>query len=91
MKIYGNNEPVSRIEKLQKGYKPSSKSVQKTDATPAVEISNIASELAGLQEVLKNTPEVRMERVSQLKADIEQGNYKIDDEKLADVLSRFMP
>jgi flagellar biosynthesis anti-sigma factor FlgM len=91
MKIYGNNEPVSRIEKLQKGYKSTSKSVNKTDNTPTVEISNIASELAGLQEVLKDVPDVRMEKVNYLKSEIEQGRYQIDNDKLADVLSRLLP
>ncbi|HEY9072652.1 MAG TPA: flagellar biosynthesis anti-sigma factor FlgM [Desulfobaccales bacterium] len=38
------------------------------------------------REIVYRTPEVRPEKVAQLKEAIEQGTYQIDSEKLADIL-----
>jgi flagellar biosynthesis anti-sigma factor FlgM len=95
MKIYGNNEPVSRLNELQGRHPVSSKkNVTQDLQTKSVEISNIASELGGfLRAELNNVPDIRTDkakRVDELKGMINGGTYKVDDEKLADVLSNFL-
>jgi len=61
------------------GLKPSSKDCEAGRA-----------DLEGLQrrarEIVYRTPEVRAEKVAQLKEAIEQGTYQIDSGKLADIL-----
>lgn len=55
-----------------------------------VEISSLAMELARMEETTRNLPDVRSEKVNQLKGQIERGEYKIDEDKLAEIMSRFI-
>lgn len=55
-----------------------------------VEISSLASELADIEEAAMKSPDIRTEKVEQLKQKIENGTYKIDEDKLAEILSRFI-
>ena len=92
MKINGQNDPLMRIKEVQS--KPVKTVIVKNTASEpagkAVELSRMAVDLSGLQEAVKSVPDVRAEKVEQLKQAIESGNYNIDDEKLADALSRFI-
>lgn len=93
MKINGQKEPVMRVQELSSRVDLSSMVEKKEKAQPvkAVEISSAAADLAGLQQEISKLPDVRMEKVDQLKQQISSGNYEIDDEKLATILSRFLP
>jgi len=92
MKISGQNNPLLRIEKIRPKAdeiaKP--KYSRKPGSAKFLEISSLASDLAGLQNDIKNIPDVRMERVEQIRQMIEKGEYRIDEEKLAEVLSRYI-
>ena len=44
------------------------------------------SEVAGLMAEAKEQPDLRMEKVASIKAQIEAGNYKVDADKVADAM-----
>ena len=57
---------------------------EKTIATEKVDLSNKAKDIQKIKQVLDQTPEVRDEKVKELKRQIESGNYAIDPGKIAD-------
>lgn len=44
------------------------------------------SEVAGLMAEGKEQPDLRMEKIASIKAQIEAGNYKVDADKVADAM-----
>ena len=58
--------------------------------TPAsrVEISDRANEVRRVAELIKQLPEVREDRVQELKAQIENGTYYVSSEDIADLMIR---
>jgi negative regulator of flagellin synthesis FlgM len=53
-----------------------------------VELSALSREMQKINDVLEMTPDVRAERVSELKAAIQEGRYNIDSEAVADKMIR---
>lgn len=51
-----------------------------------VELSTSSLDVQKMKGILKDTPEVRQDRVQELKAQIERGEYKVDPYKVADKL-----
>ncbi len=49
-----------------------------------VELSTRSKEMQKIYEVLQATPDIRTERVSELKKQIETGNYRVDSGALAE-------
>ncbi|MCE1246662.1 MAG: flagellar biosynthesis anti-sigma factor FlgM [Firmicutes bacterium] len=95
MKIPADNDSVMKIMRIRNtsGVEKSSatkKSSSDSSSTPSVEISMAAMELQGIREDAKNVPDVRMEKVNQLKDKIEKGEYSIDVDKLAEILSKYL-
>ncbi len=90
MKIHGQNESIAKISKI-KTPKRAFKASSAKGAMPmkSVELSNLAMELSNLHEEVMKTPEIRMEKVSAIKNKIEAGNYKVDEDKLAEELSKY--
>jgi|Deesub1362B_J571_1020462.scaffolds.fasta_scaffold00226_31 negative regulator of flagellin synthesis FlgM len=92
MKIYDKRFPegkelTSGVNKVTgtenlKGNKP----VKRTSTNDKVDISERAKEIAKLMEEVKSLPEVREDRVRELKALIEAGGYQIDPRKIAERL-----
>lgn len=56
----------------------------KPDSKDRVELSSHSRELQKVYEVLQATPEVRSERVSELKKLIEEGRYHVESDVLAE-------
>ncbi len=57
---------------------------EKTIAVEKVDLSNKAKDIQKIKQVLDQTPEVRDEKVQELKRQIESGSYAIDPGKIAD-------
>ena len=55
-----------------------------TIATERVDLSNKAKDIQKIKQVLEQTPEVREEKVQELKRQIESGSYVINPDTIAD-------
>jgi negative regulator of flagellin synthesis FlgM len=60
--------------------------VKQKDQDAVVHISQTSKEAQLAEEVISSTPEVRTDKVAEIKRSIESGNYVIDHEKVADKL-----
>lgn len=90
MKIY-NNKPLQlqdlnqNVQKAAKSEaKEASNAQQKTAPSDRVDISGRAREIAELMSVISQMPDVRAEKVAQIKKAIESGNYDINPSKIAE-------
>lgn len=90
MKIYNNN--LSQLQDLsqhvQKIVKPEAKETSpasgKASQSDRVDISGKAREIAELMAVISQMPDVRAEKVAEIKKAIESGNYNINPAKIAE-------
>lgn len=73
MNIYNKQAKVSK-----------SKETEKAGKSDQLNISNTAREFQFAMEEVKKQPDVRTEKVKQLKQEIEAGTYKVDAKKIAD-------
>jgi negative regulator of flagellin synthesis FlgM len=67
---------------------PSKEAEDKSSSQDKVELSVESKEMQKVYDVLQMTPDVRDEKVSALKESIQQGQYQIDSEALADKMIR---
>ncbi|MCD4786548.1 MAG: flagellar biosynthesis anti-sigma factor FlgM [Candidatus Eremiobacteraeota bacterium] len=92
MKINGQQNQLSKIEKSRP--KINDKSVKKSKnrsvSSGLLEISSLASELSDIHNDIKNIPDVRTEKVENLRQKIQHGDYEIDYDKLSDILSKYL-
>jgi len=58
----------------------------RTDQDAIVSLSQASREAQQIQGAIENAPEVREEKVSSLREKIESGQYKVDNEAVADKL-----
>ena len=90
-----NSNPIQNTE--VSGPKKSEKTKQSSDAARAAavapgtvegstktEISSRAKEMAKAKDVASSTPDVREEKIAELKKRIQAGRYQVDAEALAD-------
>lgn len=63
--------------------KPAAKQ-SKTVKSDKIEISDFGQSLAIAKQAVNNAPDVRMERVAELKAQVSSGNYHVSSEEIAD-------
>ncbi len=90
MKIY-NNKPSQlqdlAQQNLQKITKPDAKespqSTEKTVTSDRVDISGKAREVAELMSMISQMPDVRADKVAEVKKAIESGNYNINPLQIA--------
>lgn len=78
----GTPAPVARI----RGASPGGVSDSPAQAPGDVHITDTATQLAALEEALRDAPAVDQARVAQLRATIEQGQYTIRPEHIASQL-----
>lgn len=57
---------------------------EKTLSKDNVVLSSRSKEMQKIYEILKETPDVRKEKIIALKQAIEEGKYKVDSQKLAE-------
>jgi negative regulator of flagellin synthesis FlgM len=67
---------------------PSKEAEDKSSSQDKVELSVQSKEMQKVYGVLQMTPDVRDEKVSALKESIQQGQYQIDGEAVADKIIR---
>lgn len=90
MKIYNNKQPQLQDlnQNVQKVTKPepkeASQASQKTAPSDKVDISGKAREIAELMSVISQMPDVRAEKVAEIKKAVESGNYTINPSKIAE-------
>lgn len=90
MKIYNNKPPHLQdlSQNVQKPSNPESKEASqasaKSSSADRVNISSKAREIAELMSVLSQMPDVRAEKVAEIKKAIESGNYNINPAKIAE-------
>ena len=56
--------------------------------TESVKLSQTAKEIQKIREIVEATPEIRSDKVGQLKREIEAGSYSIDADKVAERILR---
>ena len=74
---------VNQVQDKDKADAAEQQEQQKTKAD-TVAISNAAKNIQEAQKQLEAVPDVREDKVAQLKKQIENGTYEIDEEKIAD-------
>ena len=75
---------VNNISDKQKAENTSDKAEKNVAKTDTVNISDAAKEIQEVRKELDNIPEVRAEKVEQLKNQIENGTYEIKSEEIAE-------
>lgn len=70
-------KPAGQVDQAQEG-----------TGTDKVQLSGRSKEIARAQEVLKSTPDVRAQKVADIKSKIESGTYNVQAEKVADAMLR---
>ncbi len=76
-------DPTQSSNPPEKNQKPE-EALGKTESGDRVELSSRSRELQKIHEVLQSTPEVRLERVSELKKRIAEGRYHLESNALAE-------
>lgn len=91
MKIPADGEALMPIRKLKLSKLDQKPEVSgKSSSEPAVQISSEAMELRSIQEYSRGVSDVRMDKVNQIKEKIDNGEYSINADKLADILSKYL-
>jgi|APCry1669190691_1035309.scaffolds.fasta_scaffold01221_4 negative regulator of flagellin synthesis FlgM len=79
-----STKQASRTSDAKRVEKGSVKTEETSDKKGNVEISSRAKELAQAKELASSAPDVRVDRVAQLKKQIAEGNYHVSSEDIAD-------
>ena len=74
---------VNQVQEKNKVNGPGEKTSQQTLKTDTVEISDTAKRIQEAKKQLDAIPDVREDKVAELKNKIESGTYEIDTEKVA--------
>jgi flagellar biosynthesis anti-sigma factor FlgM len=94
MKIYGNrfpeNKEISHITQkvINTAGQDGSPEAGRMKPSDKVEISLKGKEVAELKSALNQIPEVRIDRVKEIKEAIEAGTYRIDPLKIAEKMCK---
>ena len=75
---------VNNINDKQKAENTSEKAEKNVAKTDTVNISDAAKEIQEVRKELDNIPDVRAEKVEQLKNQIENGTYEVKSEEIAE-------
>lgn len=91
MKIQGNNpidgkELYGKVQELNKNQEAEKKEgAQKGDTNKdKISLSGRAKEISGLMGLIDKLPEIRMDKVEELKKSIDTGSYNFDSLKVAE-------
>jgi negative regulator of flagellin synthesis FlgM len=75
---------VSQVQDKDKAEKTAEQPEKQTAKADTVVLSDTAKQLQEAQKQLESIPDVREDKVAQIKAQIENGTYEINEEKIAD-------
>ncbi len=90
MKIYDNkpSQLQDLSQNVQKIVKPESKQISpaaaQSNQSDRVDISGKAKEIAELMAVISQMPDIRADKVAEIKKAVESGNYTINPAKIAE-------
>ena len=90
MKINPNNNSipieayVNNVQDKKTTAPPKDKTANGSVKTDTVDISDTAKRVSAAREELDRIPDVREEKVAELKKQIESGGYKVDSEVIAE-------
>lgn len=79
MKVQGGNHPINvdpRLTSAAGAANDATKEVPKADPAAKLSVSKSAASLSGVREELERIPEIRAEKVAQIKAEVEAGRYQ---------------
>jgi flagellar biosynthesis anti-sigma factor FlgM len=80
--LIGLNNGVQRIDASQPS-EQSQKGGEEHSESDRLELSIVGREISHLNELIQSTPDVREEKVEQLRQEIESGTYNVKAEKIA--------
>lgn len=87
--ITGKDTASQMIQQYQRGEKLNQPAVNKSAAPAATEQVSISARAKDIQQarnIIAATPDLREDKVRELKAQLDQGTYKIDTDKLAEIM-----
>ena len=92
MEINGKNSLAclnSSIQRLDQGQKQTPRAKKAVEENPAtdfdrIELSVRSRDIEHLDALIRSTPDVRMDKVEQVRSAIENGTYNVKAEKIAD-------
>ena len=93
MKIVNSTElyePLRSVNRrhMGKSYRKDSSDIKEDADSALVSISERSKELATVSTTLSETPDLRADKVARLKKLVQEGNYTIDPEKIAEKMIR---
>jgi len=93
MKINNLNDPATQVIQSYHRSDNLNQTVDKKTgstaaATEKVDISSLAKDISLAKTVIEKLPDIREAKVQELKAQIEQGNYKINSDQIAEKMVR---
>ncbi len=87
-------QPQIKTEKVEvkkpAGKSPAAESSAPVTPADRVELSAGSAEVQKMREILDQTPEIREDRIRELKNKIERGEYRVDPYAVADKLLRSL-
>ena len=87
MKISNTNESTAKLVDAYRSAENIKKETKTGSAFPQsekIELSNDVKDFSQIKKVLDNTPEIREDKVQQLKKQISDGTYNVNGEKVAE-------
>ena len=77
---------INQVKKNQEADPSAESTAQQQRKRDSVELSKTAKELQTARKLMEQVPEIRTDKVAHLKAQIENGTFEIDPDKLAEKL-----
>ncbi len=86
MKINYTPQVIRSVKNYKKQVSKTESSKPKSIKSDKIEISSSAKQFQAAFSELKKLPEIREARVSELKEQVQNGSYKVDSEKIAELI-----
>lgn len=93
MDVNSNEKIAQQVQKSQAVQEPQTGGLEKDTAStqpPVADKVSISTDVQKVQEVLKTTPDVRAERVEELKQKVNSGQYRVDSREIANKMIKSL-
>ncbi len=80
--------PFHNVDQSREAAKRRAREDDGTPSAEQIDLSPRAKEIARAQQVIEATPDVRSQRVRELKAAVEAGTYRVSSEEVAESMLR---
>jgi negative regulator of flagellin synthesis FlgM len=81
--LIGSNKNVQRLDLSQQSEKTKTRDTTSSDSDQ-IELSVRSLEISHIEDLIRSTPDVREDRVNQVRGQIESGIYNVKAEQIAD-------